>query len=132
MSKILTRDDILKISDIQIERVSVPEWGGDILVRSMSGTERDQFEASMVEQRGKNRRYNLQNIRAKLASLTICDESGERLFTEQDVKELGKKNATALQRVLIVAQKLSGITDEDVDELAEEMKNDPFGSLPTD
>jgi hypothetical protein len=129
--KILTRDEILAAVDVEKELVSVPEWGGDIYIKGMTGAERDKFEASFAQRKGKDVTYNMLNIRAKLASLTICDESGKRLFTEADVMALSQKSAVALQRVFAVAQKLSGFGDDEVKELAEGVKNDPFDGLPT-
>jgi hypothetical protein len=128
----LKRDDILAVKDIQLEIVSVPEWGGEIYVKGMTGVERDAFEASVVQSRGKGVKMDLSNIRAKLASLTICDENGQRLFTDADVRELGKKSAAALQRVFAMAQKLSGIGDQDMAELAEGLEANPLEGSPSD
>ena len=128
---VLTRENILEIQDIQIELVHVPEWGGDVYVKGMTGAERDKFESSLVVLRGKSQTLNMANIRAKLASLTICDENGKRLFSEQDVQVLSQKSASALQRVFVVAQKLSRIGDEDIEELAEGLKADPFDGSPS-
>lgn len=128
----LKRDDILKVQDIKIESVSVPEWGGDVYVKGMTGAERDQFESSIVEMHGKgNTRVKLENIRAKLVALTTCDETGERLFTSKDAEALGKKSAAALQRVFEVSQRLSGLTPGDVDELAKGLEENPFADSPS-
>lgn len=127
---ILSRDAILQANDLEKELVPVPEWGGEVYVRAMTGAERDRFEASVVEQRGKKQIFHIEQIRAKLASYTICDEQGNRLFTDADVKVLGQKSAAALQRVYEVAQRLSGITDTAVDELAEGLEDDPFDGSP--
>ena len=124
----LTRNAILEIHDIDIERVDVPEWGGFVFVKGMSGTERDTFEASIVESRGKSPKVNMANIRAKLAAVSICDEDGKKLFTSKDVAALGKKSANALSRVFDVAQRLSGITEDDIEELSDEMENPSDGS----
>jgi len=129
---VLKRDEILQAADIQKEVVSVPEWGGDVYVKGMTGAERDKFESSMVTIRGKDREMNLANIRAKLASMTICDEAGVRLFKEEDVQALSRKSASALQRIFEVAQRLSGIGDEDVEELAGELKTIPFDGSVSD
>jgi hypothetical protein len=40
------------------------------------------------------------------------------MFSDQDVTKLGKKSARALDRVFDVSQRLSGITKEDVEDLA--------------
>lgn len=127
---VLKREEILKADDLARELVSVPEWGGDVYVRGMNGAERDKFEASIVETKGKSQVVNMANIRAKLASLTVCDESGQRLFSQEDVQALSQKSAAGLQRVFLVAQRLSGIGEQDVKELAEGMKENPtVGSL---
>ena len=129
---VLNKDAILEAQDIETEEVAVPEWGGAVYVKGMTGTERDSFEASIVQQRGKNASVNMANIRAKLAAWTICDEKGERLFTDKDAVKLGKKSASALQRVFDVAQRLSGISGDDVEELAEELEDNPFDGSATD
>ena len=129
---VLKRDDILQAEDIKTELVPVPEWGGDVYVKGMNGAERDKFEGSLVILRGKDKQMNMTNIRAKLASMTICDDKGKRLFNENDVQALSQKSAAALQRVFVVAQKLSGISDDDIEELAEELKTDPFEGSHSD
>ena len=121
---LLTRDEILQVQDLPTEQVHVPEWGGDVLVRALTGAERDMFEQSIVEQRGRNTRMNLRNIRAKLVALTVVDEQGNRIFKDEDVKWLGNKSAAALDRIFEVAQRLSGLRDEDVEELAKNSESD--------
>jgi len=130
--KILSRKEILEAEDIQVEQVLIPEWGEDagVNVKGMNGSERDIFESSLVNQRGQGIKVNTVNIRAKLASLTVVDENLQQVFTEKDVREIGKKSASALQRIFEVAQRLSGISQGDVEELAEAMEDDPTeGSL---
>ena len=114
----LTKERILAVDDIVTEDVDVPEWGGTVRVRGLSGVERDAFEASMIERRGKKVETNLTNLRAKLVAASVVDEKGSRLFSDADVKALGAKSAAGLDRVYDVAQRLSGISDDDVDELA--------------
>lgn len=106
----LTRDQILMCDDLPRETVQVPEWGGDVQVRTMTGTDRDAFEASLIGKEGR-----LENVRARLVSLTLCDEGGVRLFTDDDITALGHKSAKALDRVFAVAQRLNGIGTDQVD-----------------
>jgi hypothetical protein len=113
----LTRDVILQADDLLVEDVEVPEWGGVVRVRGLTGAERDDFEASVVEQRGKKTRLNMQNFRAKLVVRVAINGDGQRLFTDKDASLLGRKSAAALQRVFEVAQRLSGLSDQDVEEL---------------
>jgi len=115
---VLSRDQILQAHDLPTERVYVPEWGGEVIVRGLTAAERDAFEQSIVETRGKNTQVNLRNIRAKLVALCCVDEEGSRIFQDEDAELLGRKSAVALNRVFEVAQQLSGLRPEDVEELA--------------
>lgn len=110
----LTKTEILQAEDLKKEVVSIPEWGGDVIVRTLTAHERDNFEASLRDEGDK---INLDNIRARLCAITICNESGERLFSNEDIIELGDKSAAALDRVFTVAQKLNAMTPEDIKEL---------------
>ena len=136
----LSRDAILQREDIVTEDVEVPEWGGTVRVRGMSGVERDAFEAGLIQQPASNgarrrkqepQQTNMANIRAKLASWCCVDAQGGRLFTESDAQALGGKNAAALARIFDVATRLSGITEEDVDEMAQDMVEHPFDETST-
>lgn len=115
--KLLSRDDILKADDIKTELVEVPEWGGAVMVRGLTGAERDALEEEVTSQRGSSVRVNLRNLRAKLVVRSVVDEQGKHLFTPADVDALGKKSAAALQRVFNVASRLSGLSREDLEEL---------------
>jgi len=119
---LLTKDAILAANDLVTEDVEVPEWGGTVRVRTLSGAERDAFEQAVVTRKGKNVTTNLANIRAKMVALCVVDENGQRLFADKDVLLLGTKSAAALDRVFTVAQQLAGLTDKDVDELAENLE----------
>lgn len=126
----LTRDDILKASDIKVE--SVKAWGGTVYVKGMTGRERDQFEASIITIRGKSQSINLENVRAKLCVMTLCDKDGVRLFADADLVALSEKSAVELQKIFAVAQRLSGITADDVKDLTEGLKDSPFEDSPSD
>jgi hypothetical protein len=124
---VLDRDSILQSEDRSFEVVDVPEWGpgAQVRVSSLSGSERDTFEASITTRRGTEVSVNLVNARAKLVVLTIVDDEGNRVFTDDDVFEVGKKNATALNRIFEVAQRLSGLTEDDVKEAVAGFAPDP-------
>ena len=117
MSKYLTREQILTVDDMIKEEVPVQELGGTVLVKRLSGEERDRYEDSLYKQEGKKYKLTVNNIKARLAAYSIIDENGNRIFTEVDIAELGKKSAKALNRVADVCRKLSGFTDEDMNEL---------------
>lgn len=128
MGKLLGKKEILAANDIKFEDVDVPGWGGTVRVQAMSGTEKDAFEASVRITRrvgGKTENVpNFENVRAKLVSRSIVDEQGNLVFSEDDIDALGKKSSDSLDIVVGVAQRLSRMTDKDLKQLSEQLKND--------
>ena len=122
---LLSKTAILTANDLKSEDIEVPEWGGAVRVRSFTGRERDAFEASMVRGDGKDRKVDLTNMRARLVGLTVIDETGHRLFTDEEVDLLGAKSGAALDRVFAVAQKLNGLSGADVEELTKNSSGVP-------
>jgi hypothetical protein len=118
--------------DRKIESVEVPEWSGSVFVQGLTGVDRDAFEMAMIEQKrgekGKKatQEVNLRNLRAKLVRTAVDSdnvETAKPIFQLADIEWLGRKSAAALQRVYAVAQRLSGLSNEDVDELTTELGN---------
>ncbi|MBK3333556.1 hypothetical protein [Burkholderia pseudomallei] len=126
MSKILSKADILGSTDLTTESVDVPEWGGAVIIRTMTGTQRDAYEASLMK-RGPTGAYEVDtvNMRAKLIACTVVDEGGALLFdSSADVQALAGKNAAALERLFVVAQRLNGLA---VSSTADAEKNSASG-----
>ena len=113
----LTRDLILGSKDLPSEAVDVPEWGGVIWVRTLTGKERDAFEQRCQDQK-RGDGILIAGLKAQLAALTIVDENGDRLFEDGDADELNTKSAAAIDRVWQVASRLNGLAPGDVEELA--------------
>jgi hypothetical protein len=137
-SKLLSRDEILKAEDRATEVVEVPEWGGSVTIRALSGTERDRFETESVSY-GRTNQGGLQisgvqtnNVRARLVALSVIDADGKRMFSDKDVLALGDKSAAALNRVFEAAQQLSRISQRDVEVLTADLKGGPNGTSGTD
>lgn len=134
---ILSKAQIFEADDKKTIEVSVPEWGGEVLIKTLSGKERDDFEASTVKGKGANQQANFENFRARFVAQCVVDENGVRLFaSSHDVRFLGTKSVKALQRVFNAAQELNGMSQEDVDELTEgfekEDEEDSTSDSPSD
>jgi hypothetical protein len=110
----LSKDDILAADDLTRELVHVPEWGGDVWVGTMTGRERDAFEADFSLRDDPAQR---RDFRARLLVHCLVDNEGERLFSPADVEALTAKSAAALTRVFDVATRLNRLTEKDVAEL---------------
>lgn len=128
----LTRAAIEKASELKTEVVTVPEWGGDVLLRELTGSERDWYEASIVGSRRERRggtetsELNLKNLRARLVGMCLIDPDTKQLmYSDQEIGVLGNKSAAALDRLFEACQRLSAITDADVKELEAVLVDDP-------
>jgi hypothetical protein len=130
MDKELSAADILNFNDIVVTKVDVPEWGGYVYVRGMSGTQRERYLESLRDVKGKGKNQDIKILlvesSAKLAQQTICDKDGNLLFSSAQIKQLGEKSSKALQRVVDASAKLNGF-DADAEE---EAKND--SAAPTE
>jgi len=114
----LTKQQIIDVNDLEAVEVEVPEWGGSVLVRPLTAKQRGQFTATLVDQRQGGRTLRLQEIQIRLCGLSIVGEDGKRLFSDAELSTLGGKSSAALQHVFEEAQRLSGLSDEQVEELA--------------
>jgi hypothetical protein len=123
MSVQTLRDQIKDKEDFAVsEPIPCPEWDTEdspcvLHVRTISGAERDSFEESVLVKKGKKREVSLKDIRAKLVVLSACDSNGTPVFLPGDERWLTDKSGRALDRLFSAAQKLNGITEEDVEEL---------------
>jgi len=132
----LNRDTILGVSDLQTEKVDVPEWGGDVIVRGLTGEERDAYEASRRQVRNAGTPHAevvfiQDNARASLLVKCLVDEHGERLFTDRDAPALGQKNGAVLDRLFDVASRLSGMSDEEAEKLEGNSETASEGAVST-
>jgi hypothetical protein len=120
--KALSLTAILDADDLVREAVDVPEWGGTVYVSTMTASERDSWEAGVLAGTDAGGQVQiskdaLENMRARLAVLVVCNEEGTRLFTDEHVAALGAKAAPALQRIFDVAKRLNRLGEDDIAEL---------------
>lgn len=118
----LTKADILGADDSKFEDVEVPEWGGTVRVRAITGTERDQFDEYQDTVGKKGVRLG---TRAFFCAMTICDETGKRIFDPKDVEALGRKSIAALDRVFTVSLRLNGIGKDAIEEREKNSQGGP-------
>jgi len=127
----LTREQILQVQDHPTEVVPVEEWGGEVTVRTISGREKDVFEADIAAFKNGKPTYNLRDFRAKLCALVLVGDDGKPLFSRRDVDALSQKFAAALDRVVEVAKRLNGFSDSDVEDLAKNSETGQGEDSPT-
>ena len=128
---LLTREQILQAEDLRSETVEIPEWSGSVIGRGLTGSDRGKFKNSIMSQNGnvksKNVMVDMKDAEMRLVAYCVVDGNGKRLFTEKDIAELGKKSGSAINRISDVAMRLSGFTQEDLQELTENLTETQSG-----
>jgi hypothetical protein len=100
------RDLVLQAADIESEVVDVAQWGVKIEVRGMTVEERLDYA-----QRATN--GERKHIFAELLLATCYDpDTGERVFDRADRDALSAKAAAPVEKLVEVAQRLSGLGDD--------------------
>jgi len=110
----LSREQILAAVDMKIEAVEVPEWGGTVYIRNLTGKARERFEKSRYRMHGKEVEIIHENTRTSLLAATICDAQGNLLFTAEHLDALGEKSGEILDRLFEASQRLSCMRAEDL------------------
>lgn len=115
--KPLSKDDILGCEDMPRQKVDVPEWGGHVYVRTMTGDERDAYEEWVSRQTGEGG-VGVVGVRGRVVALCVVDNAGNRIFSDADAEKLGKKSSAALQRIFDAIVKLNFMKPDEIEALA--------------
>lgn len=110
------REKILAIqNDVPSELVEIPEWDGiKVLVKGFTLGAKDDFLASILNVNTKEPDIRAFNV-GILVGTCYDPETGAKLFTDEDIPVLKQKSAAALDRLVQVGQKVSGLTEEAVE-----------------
>ena len=119
---LLNFDDIVASQDKEYEDVDVPEWGGTVRIATMSGEDRDRWELSMMQADDSSERGFKLNFdaysRVRLVAMCLVDDNFNRIFvTKEQIERLSQKSGKVMDLLYDVAQRVNGITDEDIDDL---------------
>jgi hypothetical protein len=116
---LLSKNEIRAIQDRKTERVAIPEWGegAEVIVRQMSAYDRELYEsyAMMLSEQRTSGMVSSQQLYARMAIASCCDEHGDTLFTMDDIEWLSQKSYVALKRIFDVAWRINLIDPEEVE-----------------
>ena len=108
------RDKILAVEDIPSEKVTVDEWGVDLIVRGMTAGHRVTLMQNAVDPVTGN--VNMSIVYPDVVVACVLDPaSGEPVFTDDDKSALMGKSSAAIERIATVGLRLSGIGKEEQD-----------------
>ncbi len=119
MGLITNCEEILNRDDFTFEELEVPEWGGTIRIRSLSGNERTKI-TNMVQ-----KRKDGDGMFEQVVIFAAVDENGKRIFRDDHLAALKEKSATVSQRIGQKVLELSGFTNptENVPDVESAEKN---------
>lgn len=108
-----TKESILAMVGTRgTQKVHIKALGQDVHLLEPTADTRDEFDIWLQRADGNN-----VGIRGAIASLLLCDEEGNRLFTIADAPTLGKLPPAALQPIFDIGAKLLAVTDKEQKEL---------------
>jgi len=110
---LLSAAQILAATDLKYADVDMPEWGGIVRIRVLTGRERNTLERETTGSDGKVTPL----FREKLLVRCLCDESNKPLFQPEQVSALSEKNGVAINKVFEAAMRLNGFTKDTVEDL---------------
>lgn len=110
----LTRDNILNLDDRRTHKIAVPEWGGDLYLRRLSGAERGRWQALCA--RVKDEPELLEGLAGRFLTMALGDEKGDRIFSDADADALNKRDGQVLERIVELAYAFNGIGDGSIED----------------
>lgn len=130
---LLSKAQILAADKKKSKDVPVKEWGGTVRLQELSAAERDLWESEsfLTEENDEGEevaRFNPKQARARLVVRCIVDETGKRLFTDDEVAAVGSLSASTVQKLFTEARKLNAISANDIEELEKNSDAAPSGA----
>lgn len=106
----LTRAQILEAQKLKTQTVPAPEWGGEVIVKELTSTERlELFDIIAAKSGGLTEREQNLLFGALFVCRTAVDDKGKRIFEDEDAETLMLKNEKTLTLVANASGKLNGI-----------------------
>lgn len=112
------------------ETADVPEWGRAVTLRGFTSRERDLWEEDCIRRNhaksGNGKKpvkagmtdTDYTNFRARLVARTIVEDGMRTCWNDRGEELLGAQPATVLERLFLTAQRLHGMSNADVEEMA--------------
>lgn len=123
----------LRAAPVPREEVPLPELGGSVWVRGMTGTERDKFEAlalmmrSGTDPKAAEKAYD--NYKARVLAPCIQDEGGRPLVPQGAASQLGDMPSVLVSRLFDVCLRLSGLGADAADDALKNSESVPAGAF---
>ncbi len=136
--KILSRAEVLAAQDLAPLSVPVPEWGGHVLLRAFTASQRADYDCDTMKRAdafraktGRDPKMSDIPHKSALVAATAVDEAGRRLFSEADLEALAEKNAKVIDRLYDRAMFHNGYLRESLEELEGKLQGADGSASPS-
>lgn len=120
----LDRNALLKKEEFKVERVDLPN-GDHVFIRQMSAKMKDDLESSIMKKVFKDGQFDFEQdfsgFNAKLAALSLCDETGALLLSLKDAPLLAENKPSSM--IDAIAVRVSALNEITTDAKASAVKN---------
>lgn len=110
--KLLNRSEILA-AKLKTKKINIPEWNGAVIIREPTAMERSEYE--LLVTKAVDDDEVIKKVRGICAAKCLVDDSGVRLFSDDDIEKLHDTSANALDRIIKVYRDLSLVDDEAIE-----------------
>ena len=124
-AKLLSFSDIEQAKDLDYKDVYIEQWKGNVRVQALPADEAMEFSDSIGNEAGKR------NSHIRLVALCCVDENGARLFTDEKVKVLAKKNVRVINLLTKECLAINGLGKDAQAEAKNDSSGTPGGVSPT-
>lgn len=117
--RLISRDAIRGRPTRRYMEIVVPEWdNATVRIQNLTADERDSYEESFykLNRRTGEKEQNLTHMRARLTRMSVVDDNGALIFTDEDEGWLGEQDAAALDRIFTASARFSRISKVDIED----------------
>jgi hypothetical protein len=108
------KDSLLGLDDLRTKDVEVPAWKTTVTIRELGLQESMNAFGSLKPDKGGKVTLEPEDI-AKIVAYGVIDpETGDRVFSDEDVPKLARKNTKALMLLYGAITSLSGSVEDEV------------------
>jgi hypothetical protein len=132
----MTRQEILDSRNYGVKEIDVPDLG-KVNIRKWSGKDRAKFLQASITVDSGNVDVKYEKIfdnMSLVVALSLCDESGKRLFNDDEIDLVGEMNADIIQSIYQEALVLNSLVQESLKDAAKNssaiQKDDSISGLP--
>jgi hypothetical protein len=113
MNPTLKTSELLAATSRRYLLVPIPELGGRaVRLRNLTEAERSDYEAEVLDQRGKISRPKLAQAKRRLVVLTAVDDDGKQLFSGGSIDALSAVDGAIVGRLYDAAQRHCGFLQD--------------------